>query len=72
MTLFLDTSARGRHIKLGTAWVKLVDILGVTEVGSGSDRRLIITRRGRPIHVYRGGLHHDRVRTIVEREMGRE
>lgn len=72
MPLFLDQSARGRHIKLGTAWVKLVDILTVTEIGSGSDRRLVITRRGRPPHTYRGGPHHDRVRSIVEREMGRE
>ena len=72
MPLFLDSRARGRYIKLGTAWVKLADIISAEVVGVGAARRLRIHRRGgRPPHDY-GGVHLDRVRAIVEREMGRD
>lgn len=70
MPLHLDPSVRGRHVKLGDAWVKLADVVRADVVGAGPARRLVVVRRGgRPDHVYRGP-RIDFCKQVLDREVG--
>lgn len=67
--LHLDPSVRGRHVKIGSQWVKLDAISKAdVETGAGGRKKIRIVRNdGKPDVVYEGSMP-DLVRGVLRRE----
>ena len=64
-SLLRDPKHKGRYIKLGEVFVKLSDIVKVDVVNDAQGKRLVIRRKGKSDHIYRG-ISVDRIKVILD------
>ncbi len=59
------TKYKGKYVKAGEAFIKLSDILDAKVSTDGQGKKLVIKRKGKGDHVYRG-LFVDQVKKAID------